>query len=60
MASGSHLSPEEFAIYVDGASSRPEWRRAVGHLATCDTCFRELLSILRVIKERPREAGGPR
>jgi hypothetical protein len=59
MAPGSHLTPEELAIYIDGATSRPERRRAVGHLATCDICFGELLAILRLMKNQPGEAGDP-
>ena len=59
MAPGSHVTPEALVIYIDGATSRPEWKRAVGHLATCDTCFRELLAILRLMKSRHSEAGDP-
>lgn len=60
MAPGSHLSPEEFATYVDGRASQPEWKRVVGHLAVCDACFRELLAILRLMKAQPGTARDPR
>ena len=57
MAPGPHLSPEELATYLDGRTTRTEWKRMVGHLATCDTCFRELVAVLQLMKNQP---SGPR
>ncbi len=59
MVPGSHLSPEDLAVYIDGRTSRPEWKRVVGHLATCDACFRELLTILRFMKQQPGVTHEP-
>ncbi len=55
-----HLTPEEFATYVDGRTSQPQWNRIVGHLAVCDECLGELLAILRLMRSRSGEAGEPR
>ena len=57
MALGPHLSPEELATYHDGRTTRPEWKRMVGHLATCDACFRELVAVLRLMKNQPSGPG---
>jgi anti-sigma factor RsiW len=53
MARSSHLSPEELATYVDGRAPRSEWKRMIGHLATCDACFRELVTVVRMVREQP-------
>lgn len=53
--SGSHLSPEELTAYVDSQVERVAWKRIVGHLAACDTCFRELVAIIRLTKASQRE-----
>jgi hypothetical protein len=60
MAPGFHLSPEELASYIDGHASRPEWKRIVGHLATCDDCFRELVAVLQLMKNQPGAPGEPK
>jgi anti-sigma factor RsiW len=57
MALSPHLSPEELAAYLDRRASRPDWKRITGHLATCDTCFRELLAVMRLMRDRPADAG---
>ena len=55
MALDPHLTPEDFATYIDGRTSQPEWKRIVGHLATCDGCFRELVAIMPLLN--PRHSG---
>jgi anti-sigma factor RsiW len=59
MAPRFHLSPEELASYIDGRASRPEWKRIVGHLATCDACFRELAAVLQLMKNQRSAPGEP-
>ncbi len=53
--SGSHPSPEELAAYIEARVERATWKRIVGHLATCDACFRELVAILRLTKTSSRD-----
>jgi anti-sigma factor RsiW len=53
----THLSSEELAAYLDARTSRPESKRIVGHLAVCDACFKELLEVLRLMKDQQEMTG---
>lgn len=52
----THLSSEELAAYLDARVSRSDSTRIVSHLATCDPCFKELLEVLRLIKDHQERA----
>jgi hypothetical protein len=55
--SDTHLSSEELAAYLDARVSRSDSKRIVGHLATCDPCFKELLEVLRLMKDHHEATG---
>lgn len=55
-ATEAHASAEDLAAYIDGRVDSTEWRRLVAHLAGCDACFADLVSILKLVHG---EAGPP-
>ena len=54
MTDGPHLTSEEVAAYVDNTLSDAECARVKAHLADCDTCRREIVSVARLIQRAPR------
>ena len=51
MAPRSHLSSDELSAFIDGYTTREQWGSIVRHLAACDGCFRELVTILKLLKD---------
>jgi hypothetical protein len=54
----SHIAPEELAAYVDSCAESTEWDRMTSHLATCQTCLRELLAVVRLLRNQPGSRDG--
>ena len=58
MTDGSHLTSEEVAAYVDNTLSDAECTRVKTHLADCDSCRGEIVSVARLIQRAPRSKRG--
>lgn len=56
--SGSHLSVEEIAVYVDLLTTRPGRLRVETHLVHCDVCLADVVAAVRVL--RTSSQGPPR
>lgn len=54
MTEEPHLTTEEVAAYVDDALSEAESVRIKAHLATCEACRSEVLSVSRLLETAPR------
>jgi putative zinc finger protein len=54
MSTGSHLGSEEVAAYLDNTLSDEECARVKGHLADCDICRREVVSVSKLLDRAPR------
>jgi hypothetical protein len=54
MTEEPHLTTEEVAAYVDDALSEAESVRIKAHLATCEDCRSEVLSVSRLLETAPR------
>jgi predicted anti-sigma-YlaC factor YlaD len=53
-----HIAPEELAAYVDGRAESSEWDRMTSHLATCQACLREMLAVVRLLRNEPGSRDG--
>lgn len=56
MTDGRHLTSEEVAAYLDNTLSEAECNRAKAHLADCEVCRAEIVSVSRLVDRAP----GPR
>lgn len=54
MTDGPHLTSEEVAAYVDDTLSEAECARVKAHLADCDPCRKEVVSVSRLVQRAPR------
>ena len=54
MTDGRHLTSEEVAAYLDNTLSEAECSRAKAHLADCDVCREEIVSVSRLVERAPR------
>jgi hypothetical protein len=54
MSSGPHLGSEEVAAYLDNTLSDAECARVKAHLADCDTCREEVVSVSKLLERAPR------
>lgn len=54
MTDGPHLTSEEVASYIDNTLSEAQCARAKAHLADCDACRNEIVSVSRLIQRAPR------
>ncbi len=54
MTEEPHLTTEEVAAYVDDALSEADTLRVKSHLATCEDCRSEVLSVSRLLESAPR------
>jgi hypothetical protein len=54
MTDGPHLTSEEVAAYVDDTLSDAECARVKAHLADCDRCRAEVVSVARLVQRAPR------
>lgn len=58
MTDGPHLTSEEVAAYVDDTLSEAECARVKAHLADCDACRGEVVSVSRLIRRAPLSKRG--
>jgi hypothetical protein len=58
MTDGPHLTSEEVAAYVDDTLSDAECARVKAHLADCDTCRKEIVSVASLVQRAPRSKRG--
>jgi hypothetical protein len=49
MNAGGHLTSEEVAAYLDNTLSEAESSRVTSHLADCDACRKEVVSVSKLI-----------
>lgn len=54
MRNGPHLGSEELAAYLDNTLSDAECARVKAHLADCDVCREEVVSVSRLLERAPR------
>jgi hypothetical protein len=54
MSSGSHLASEEVAAYLDNTLSDAECALVRAHLADCDACRQEIVSVSTLLDRGPR------
>jgi putative zinc finger protein len=54
MSTGPHLGSKEVAAYLDNTLSDAECARVKEHLADCDVCREEIVSVLRLLDNAPR------
>jgi len=54
MTTARHLASEEVAAYLDKALSKAECARVESHLADCDTCHEEIVSVSKLLERAPR------
>ena len=54
MTTAGHLASEEVAAYLDKALSEAECARVESHLADCDACREEIVSVSRLLEPVPR------
>jgi hypothetical protein len=54
MTDGPHLTSEEIASYIDSTLSDAECARVKAHLADCDACREEVVSVSRLVQGAPR------
>lgn len=57
MSTGPHLGSEEVAAYLDNTLSDAECARVKAHLADCDVCRREVVSVSKLLASAPRSRG---
>jgi hypothetical protein len=57
MSTGPHLGSEEVAAYLDNTLSDAECARVKAHLADCDICRREVVSVSKLLERAPRSRG---
>jgi hypothetical protein len=58
MTDGPHLTSDEVASYIDNTLSEAECIRAKAHLADCDACREEIVSVSRLTRRAPRTRRG--
>ncbi len=56
MTNGQHLTSEEVAGYLDNTLSKAACARAKAHLADCDVCRGEIVSVSRLVDRAPRSS----
>lgn len=54
MSSATHLTSEEVAAYLDNTHSEAECARVKSHLADCDVCREEIVSVSKLLEGAPR------
>lgn len=54
MSSAPHLASEEVAAYLDNTLSEAECARVKSHLADCDVCREEIVSVSKLLEGAPR------
>jgi hypothetical protein len=54
MSTGPHLGSEEVAAYLDNTLSDAECARVKAHLADCDVCRAEVVSVSKLLDRAPR------
>lgn len=54
MSTGPHLGSEEVAAYLDNTLSDAECARVKAHLADCDVCREEIVSVSKLLDRAPR------
>ena len=54
MSTGAHLASEEVAAYLDNTLSDAECARVKAHLADCDSCRQEIVSVSKLLDHAPR------
>jgi hypothetical protein len=54
MSTGPHLGSEEVAAYLDNTLSDAECARVKAHLADCDVCREEVVSVSKLLERAPR------
>jgi hypothetical protein len=54
MSTGPHLGSEEVAAYLDNTLSDEECARVKAHLADCDACRAEIVSVSKLLDRAPR------
>ena len=54
MSTGPHLGSEEVAAYLDNTLSDEECARVKAHLADCDVCREEAVSVSKLLDHAPR------
>lgn len=54
MSTGPHLGSEEVAAYLDNTLSETECARVKAHIADCDLCRQEVVSVSKLLDGAPR------
>ena len=54
MSTGPHLESEQVAAYLDNTLSDAECSRVKAHLADCDVCREEVVSVSKLLDRAPR------
>jgi len=54
MSTGPHLGSEEVAAYLDNTLSDAECARVKAHLADCDVCREEVVSVSKLVERAPQ------
>jgi len=54
MSTGPHLGSEEVAAYLDNTLSDAECARVKAHLADCDVCREEVVSVSKLLERAPQ------
>jgi hypothetical protein len=54
MNAGGHLTSEDVAAYLDNTLPEQECARVKSHLADCDACRREVVSVSKLLAGAPR------
>lgn len=54
MSTAPHLGSEEVAAYLDNTLSEEECARVKSHLADCDECREEIVSVSKLLRRAPR------
>jgi putative zinc finger protein len=54
MNAGGHLTSEEVAAYLDNTLSEAECAHVKSHLADCDACRKEVVSVSKLLAGAPR------
>jgi hypothetical protein len=54
MSTGPHLGSEEVAAYLDNTLSEAECARVKAHLADCDDCREEVVSVSKLLGRAPQ------
>lgn len=57
MTTERHLTSEEVAAYLDNTLSDAECARVKAHLADCDACRQEIVTVSKLLEGTPRSRG---